>query len=599
MMASVVNSNEVSATPARATSTASKCGNITMVNAAGGVIESTQALAFGIAAIEGAAHTIINQGSISTKGEASHGILLVGTTGSTVVNVGSITTSGGSSETLNRAYGVFVAEGSNNNRILNAAGGTITASGLGSSGMAVLNSTGNLLVNEGTLNVSGAGAQGIYVVSGAGNTLDNRGQLNITGARGNGLRSDDGSTTFLNSGAIQVGGSDAFGVYMQGNGNTLTNSGTIRATGTNADGVVSNTVAGSFVTIIENTGSIISDKRFAVRGVNGQETLINSGTIQSGAGTAIDLRAGNDTLILRAGSQITGLADGGTGTDTTLLEGNGVATNDFQNFETLRMSGTDWRFSGNGSFGATQVQSGMLRVDGTLSSPVSVQAGSTLQVGTGGASGTVNGDIANGGTLVFNRSDVLAYNGQVSGSGAVVQQGPGTLTLGGANSYAGGTGINGGTLAVAADNALGASAGPLSFNGGTLRFNAGFDLAASRAITLQAGGGTMDTQGFSSKLVQSIGGSGGLTKAGSGTLLLTGANAYTGGTTIAGGTLQLGDGGTAGSLQGNVLNNGSLAFNRSDTAAFAGTISGSGSLSQLARAPRCCRRPTATAAAPS
>ena len=49
-----------------------------------------------------------------------------------------------------------------------------------------------------------------------------------------------------------------------------------------------------------------------------------------------------------------------------------------------------------------------------------------------------------------------------------------------------------------------------------------------------------------------------------------------GGTTIAAGTLQLGDGGADGSILGDVLDNGTLAFNRSDVATFAGTISGSG-----------------------
>ena len=80
------------------------------------------------------------------------------------------------------------------------------------------------------------------------------GLLNITGARGNGLRADDGNSTFTNSGTILVQGSDAFGVYMQGSNNRLTNSGTIRATGNNADGVVSNTVSGTFTSLIENTG---------------------------------------------------------------------------------------------------------------------------------------------------------------------------------------------------------------------------------------------------------------------------------------------------------------------------------------------------------
>ena len=78
-----------------------------------------------------------------------------------------------------------------------------------------------------------------------------------------------------------------------------------------------------------------------------------------------------------------------------------------------------------------------------------------------------------------------------------------------------------------------------------------------------------------------ISGTGTLIKSGSGTLTVSGANTYTGGTTIAGGTLQLGNGGTSGSILGNVANNGTLAFNRSDTVTFPGVISGSGNLAQL------------------
>src|SRR5690606_21551986 len=77
-----------------------------------------------------------------------------------------------------------------------------------------------------------------------------------------------------------------------------------------------------------------------------------------------------------------------------------------------------------------------------------------------------------------------------------------------------------------------------------------------------------------------VSGTGSLSQAGSGTTVLTGTNTYSGGTSITAGTLQIGAGGTAGSIVGDVANDGVLAFDRSDAATFSGAISGQGKVVQ-------------------
>ena len=128
-----------------------------------------------------------------------------------------------------------------------------------------------------------------------------------------------------------------------------------------------------------------------------------------------------------------------------------------------------------------------------------------------------------------------------AGAGSLTKSGAGTLTLGGNNGYTGGTAINSGTVSVSADNNLGNAARALAFGGGTLQLGASFNLSSTRTITLNAGGGGIDTNGFSTTISQAIGGTGALSKTGTGTLTLGGNNGYAGGTTVSAGTLAIGN----------------------------------------------------------
>ncbi len=184
--------------------------------------------------------------------------------------------------------------------------------------------------------------------------------------------------------------------------------------------------------------------------------------------------------------------------------------------------------------------------------------------------------------------------------------GAGTQVLAGSNSYAGGTTIYSGILNITADAALGAPTGLLSFAGnGTLQAGTeGITLNPARNVTINNGvTATIDTATFNNMTIAGqIGGSGGLTKIGAGTLALTGSNSFSGGTTISFGTLQIGNGGASGTLgaaAGAVTNNATLAFSRSDSGLVVGNaISGGGAVVQLGPARPRSREPAPTTARP-
>ncbi len=184
----------------------------------------------------------------------------------------------------------------------------------------------------------------------------------------------------------------------------------------------------------------------------------------------------------------------------------------------------------------------------------------TLQVGSGGTTGTLgSGAVANDGALIFNRSDSFLVANAITGTGTVRKMGAGTLTLTGAHTYSGTTTISTGTLQLGnggTDGSLGSGA---IANAGTLAVD------RSDAVTL----------------ANTMTGAGRLVQAGAGVLTLTGANSYTGTTTINAGTLQVGDGGSTGSLgTGAVTNNATLLFNRSNALTVANAISGTGAVVQ-------------------
>ncbi|HWV22170.1 MAG TPA: autotransporter outer membrane beta-barrel domain-containing protein [Devosia sp.] len=131
----------------------------------------------------------------------------------------------------------------------------------------------------------------------------------------------------------------------------------------------------------------------------------------------------------------------------------------------------------------------------------------------------------------------------------------------------------------------GSGTADVTIDGGLVRAlrnnTAFFNNFGAQQVVLGAAGGTFDTAGYNISVSPVLAGPGSLTKTGAGTMTLTGQNTYLGGTTITAGTLQLGNGGTTGRILGNVSNDGLLAFNRADAVTFAGTVTGTGGVSQV------------------
>ncbi|MFJ3461583.1 autotransporter domain-containing protein [Achromobacter spanius] len=163
----------------------------------------------------------------------------------------------------------------------------------------------------------------------------------------------------------------------------------------------------------------------------------------------------------------------------------------------------------------------------------------------------------------------------ISGVGGIDKTEAGTLTLTGANTYAGKTVLSGGTLSVARDASLGDPAAALRFQGGTLEITGDAFNDTARAIEWSAAGGGFNIADAANTftITQSLNGTGSLVKSGPGTLRLTGTQAY-GDTFVSAGTL-IGD---ADSIRGNVTNAGAVVFEQATPGTFAGNITSTGTL---------------------
>jgi autotransporter-associated beta strand protein/T5SS/PEP-CTERM-associated repeat protein len=451
---------------------------------------------------------------------------------------------------------------------------------------------------------SGTWANGSSLIIGA----SGRGTLNVTGGKVTNTYGTLGSAAGGVGTAIVSSGTWAssidFDVGVLGTGTLSVTGGIV----TNADAVLGVSSYGSGAATV-SSGTWASSGNLTV-GSQGTGTLnINGGSVTNGIGyVASSYNIGGSSIgnvsvssgtWANRGSLYVGVegigamaVTGGSVTNVTCYIG-GAPDGGGSGNGSVTVSGGTWANSGNlnvgsGGVGTLTMSGGLVTVAGSVnrnsSSTINLNAGGTLQIGVGSTGGDLlggTGSLANNGALVFSRSDASTHSGVISGTGSVTKQGAGTLTLSGNNTYTGGTKINGGVLALGIPNAVSTS-GAITFGGGTLQYSASNTTDySSRFSTVASQAYEIDTNGQNVTLASPLSSSGGtLTKFGAGTLTLSASNSYTGGTTIVAGTLQVGSGGTTGSIAGNVVNDAFLAFNRSNSSTFSGVISGTGTLTK-------------------
>ncbi len=401
--------------------------------------------------------------------------------------------------------------------IISGAGSTVTAAGFTGIGIfgpgALAISSGGVLNSQSGAEIDSFVGTSTVTVSGPGSTWN----VGFGLAVGDGTTGGPGMLTIANGGTVNVIGDMTVG-------DTSTSSSSVMVTGPGSVLNVSNSLTiGDFCGCSAGTLTVADG------------ATVNS-PVFTGIGPGSTLYLGTGGL---AGALVTPDIDNrgqivANFTDTLTLAAHihGIGTLSKAGSGTLILTGTDTYTGGT-----------------TIN-------GGTLQIGNGGTTGSISGDVANNGTLAFNRSDALGFAGVISGGGAVQQMGTGTTTLTAANTYTGGTVVNAGTLQLGAGASL-AAGGALTVNGGTFNLNGNNQTVGALSGTggaIALGSGTL-TAGDSSNttLAAAISGSGGFVKQGSGTLTLTAASNFTGGTTLNAGILVVN-----GSLTSGVAVNGGM-----------------------------------------
>jgi autotransporter-associated beta strand protein len=306
---------------------------------------------------------------------------------------------------------------------------------------------------------------------------------------------------------------------------------------------------------------------------------------------------------------------GGNGGSFT-LNSSGTVRNE-SNVNTFLASNLGWTTYRGGAI--QQVGTGTALSNFRLDGGLSLVSG-TLWIDNKNLTGTVASN-----SIISVSNDSLLYFGNpagnevhIRGTGQITKNGFGAMSLSRVNGtlFSGGFKLEEGLLVVeVAPNTHPGQAslgtGTFTIAGGTIssgrgqgsqftqpsRFEGNFTVGGTAVFNLGSGTVTLGVDNPTINVVDPavtfriggpiVGGANGLTKSGPGRMILTGSSTYTGLTTISSGSLWLGygkndaEGGTTGSVGGDIANNAMLVFNHSNAQTYGGVISGSGNLTKL------------------
>ena len=400
----------------------------------------------------------------------------------------------------------------------------------------------------GGLNVTGVNTLSGALTLGTGVILTEAagGEVNFTG-----IASGAGGITKTGAGTVRLSNTNIF------TGATIVAGGTLAYGASNAIGSGTVTIDGGFLDMGANRTDIVG----AVTLENG--SIVGSGTSALTSTSGFTVRNGTVTAILAGAVSLT--------KDT---------------------SGSVTLFAANTYTGATNVNGGTLTFGASNilanTSAVNVNGG-ILDIGA--FSDTV-GAVTLASGSIFGTSGVLTGTSYTLQSGTVTaalggagvgltKNTAGTVLISGANSYTGATTISAGTLRLGALNTLPATTALAMSAGTTLDLNNFNDTIGSfaGAGTISLGAGRLTAGGLNTSTAFSgaIGGSGGLTKIGTGTLTLSGVNSYSGSTDVNAGTLALGSA-ASGPSASRVNLAGGTTLNTAGFSATIGSLAGAGNV---------------------